>query len=151
MTQKLQAAYDLSRAAERYAGLDIVVPVTTPVLTRAAVQAASQLAAGLDSDIRLLKVQVVPFPRELDQSPVSLDFLERQLKCYGPGIETKNEVFLAREFEAGLAAALNEDSLVLLAAPRRPWRTRNERLAAHLRRAGYIVLLVSSNGRKDNA
>src|SRR5882724_9078299 len=127
MTQKLQATYDLVRASERYAGLDIVVPVTTPVLTRAALKAANQLAAGLDSDIRLLKVQVVPFPYEIDQSPVSLEFLQRQLQSYAPGIETKNEIFLAREFEAGLASALNEDSLVLLAAPRRPWRTRNER------------------------
>jgi hypothetical protein len=145
------------RVAERVqqqARLDLVVPFTTPRLTQAALNAANRLGAGLNAEIRLLRVQVVPFPLDLKHSPVPVDFLRRQLRTFSSALPTRGEIRLARESEAGLVSALKKNSLVILASPRRPWRTRTERLALKLRRAGYTVVMVSNKDgaeRENNA
>lgn len=125
------------------AELDLVVPFTTPELTRVALDAANRMGGGLNATLRLVKVQVVPFPLDLDQSPVYIDFLKDQLTHFQSELPVAGEIRLAREFEAGLLGTLGRDSVVILAAPKRPWRTRNERLAASLRRAGHKVVLIT--------
>jgi len=94
-----------------------------------------------------VKVQVVPFPLDLDQSPVYIDFLKNQLAQFQSELPVAGEVRLAREFEAGLEGTLGRDSVVILATRKRPWRTRNERLAATLRRAGHKVVLVNEEAK----
>ena len=125
------------------APLDIVVPFTTPDLTRAALKMAERLGGGLDAAIRLLKIQVVPFP--LQQSPVHLGFLKQQLEAFSSELPLTAHIVLARDFEPDLMRALWAGSIVILAAKRRPWRTRNEWLAATLRRAGHHVVLIYTN------
>src|SRR5580693_10795128 len=125
------------------AELDLVVPFTTPELTRVALDAANRMGGGLNATLRLVKVQVVPFPLDLAQSPVYIDFLKEQLAQFHSDLPLTGEIRLAREFEAGLLGSLGRDSVVILATPKRPWRTRNERLAASLRRAGHKVILVT--------
>jgi hypothetical protein len=125
------------------AELDLVVPFTTPELTRVALDAANRMGGGLNATLRLVKVQVVPYPLDLGQSPVYIDFLKDQLMHFQSELPVAAEIRLAREFEAGLLGTLGRDSVVILAAPKRPWRTRNERLAASLRRAGHKVILVT--------
>ena len=125
------------------AELDLVVPFTTPKLTRAALDAASRMAAGLNPVIRLIRVQVVPYPLQINQSPVYIDFLKEQVAKLSAGRPVAAEVRLARGMEDGLRGTLGRDSVVVLAAPKRPWTTRNERLAAALRRAGHMVVLVN--------
>jgi len=127
------------------AELDLVVPFTTPELTRAALDAAGRMGAGLNATLRLVKIQVVPFPLELDQSPVYIDFLKDQLAHLRSDLPVAREIRLTRDFEDGLAGVLGGDSVVILAAPKRPWTTRNERLASALRRAGHKVILVASS------
>ena len=132
------------RVAER-APLDLVVPFTTPRLTEVALKAANRLGAGLDSAVRMVKVQVVPFPLDLRFSPVPVEFLESQLTHLGEDVLSlpfSAEIRLAREFETGLMGALHYRSMIVLATKKRPWRTRNERLAESLRAAGYTVVLV---------
>jgi hypothetical protein len=129
------------------AELDLVVPFTTPELTRVALDAANRMGGGLNATLRLVKVQVVPFPLDLDQSPVYIDFLKDQLTHFQSELPVAGEIRLAREFEAGLLGTLGRDSVVILAAPKRPWRTRNERLAASLRRAGHKVVLVTQGAK----
>lgn len=124
------------------AQLDLVVPFTTPELTLAALEAANRLGTGLNAGVRLLKVQVVPYPLDLNQSPVPVEFLKDQLRSFPATLPTRCEVRLARELEPGLQSAIGEHSLVVLATRKRPWRTRTERLAASLRRAGRTVVLV---------
>lgn len=126
------------------AELDLVVPFTTPELTRAALDAASRMGAGLNATVRLVKIQVVPYPLQLDQSPVYIDFLKDQLAHLRSDLPVDREIRLTRDFEDGLEGVLGDDSVVILAARKRPWTTRNERLASALRRAGHKVILVDS-------
>lgn len=125
------------------AELDLVVPFTTPELTRAALDAASRMGNGLNATVRLVKIQVVPFPMELDQSPVYIDFLKDQLAHLRSDLPVAREIRLTRDFEEGLLRILGGGSVVILATPRRPWKTRNERLASALRRAGHKAILVA--------
>ena len=80
-----------------------MVPFTTPELTRVALDAANRMGAGLNATLRLVKVQVVPFPLDLEQSPVYIDFLKNQLAQFQSELPVAGEIRLAREFEAGSA------------------------------------------------
>jgi hypothetical protein len=122
--------------------LDLVVPFTDPVMTRAAVRAANRLGEGLGAALRLVRVQLVPFPCDLDQPPIPLDFLREQLRNFRSALPMQGEVRLARDFQTGLVTTLRKDSTVILASKKRLWTTRTERLAAALRRAGYRTILV---------
>jgi fructoselysine-6-P-deglycase FrlB-like protein len=53
--------------------------------------------------------------------------------------------------EPGLLSTLDRESVVILASGKRPWRTRNERLAESLRRAGHKVVLVSTSKEAKDA
>ena len=138
---------------QQVAEIDLVVPFTTPELTRIALAAADRMGSGLHATLRLVKVQVVPFPMDLDQSPVYLEFLKQQLAQFDSALPRSAEIRLAREFEPGLLGTLNPESVVVLAAPKRLWKTRNERLAASLRRTGHKVVLIDKfdTAEADNA
>lgn len=136
--------FDAVESAATETTLDLVVPVTTPDLTRAALAAANRMGAGLNANLRLIKVQVVPFPMDINQSPVYLDFLRSQLQRYESELPVTAEIRLARELEPGLIGTLTPSSIVVLATGKRLWRTRNERLAAQLRREGYKVVMVEA-------
>lgn len=138
-----QFSVPLAEEQRHTAELDLVVPFTTPDLTRAALDAANRMGAGLNAIIRLVRVQVVPFPLELDQSPVYIEFLKDQIAHFRSALPVAGDIRLARDFEAGLLGTLGSESVVILATRKRPWRTRNERLAAALRRAGHNVVLTA--------
>lgn len=120
---------------------EIAVPFTTPLLTRIALQYAEGLGAGLSAHVRLLKVQVVPFPLELDHPPVSRAFLSDQLASTNCELPMTMEIHLARDLAPALIAALKPNSVTVLASKWRPWRTREEKLAGQLRRAGHQALI----------
>jgi hypothetical protein len=154
--QQTHFGVEVIERAQHEAELDLVVPFTTPELTRVAMDAADRMGSGLNATLRLVKVQVVPFPMELDQSQVYIDFLKSQLTQFQSELPVAGEIRLARELELGLLGTLGRDSVVVLATPRRPpfltfsWlRTRYERLAASLRRAGHKVVLVSEGGARN--
>jgi hypothetical protein len=131
-------------APERHAAeLDLVVPFTTPELTRVALDAASRMGAGLNATVRLIRVQVVPYPLPPEQSPVYIEFLKEQMAELRSDLPVAREIRLARSVADGLLGTLGRESVVILAAPKRPWTTRYERLAAALRRAGHMVVLVN--------
>lgn len=147
MRVRTQPRLGVIEQAQHEAELDLVIPFTTPELTRAALDAANRMGGGLNATLRLVKVQVVPFPLDLEQPPVYIDFLKDQLAQFESELPVAGEVRLAREFEAGLEGTLGRESVVILATPRRPWRTRTERLAATLRRAGHKVVLVNEEAK----
>jgi len=124
------------------AKLDLVVPFTTFRQTRAALDEAGRLAPGLNADVRLVKIQVIPYPLQLNETPVYLGFLRRQLDHLRAGTAARSELHFAREFEPALRDTLSNESVVVLAGKRRPWPTRIERLATSLRQEGYPVILV---------
>ena len=142
MISQIDLKCEVPQPARHEAELDLVVPFTTPELTRIAVGAANRMGSGLNAAVRLVKIQIVPFPMDLDQSPVYIEFLKRQLEALRSTLPATAEIRLAREFEAGLLGTLNRESIVVLATRKRLWRTRNERLAVSLRRAGHKVVLV---------
>jgi len=121
--------------------LEIVVPFTTPQLTRAALREAERLSAGLRAHVHLIKVQVVPYPLDLRHSPVSLDFLRDQLMAMPCDLPAIVDIHFARDTHPALTAAMKPGAVIVLTSKRRPWRTREERLAAQLRRAGHEVLM----------
>lgn len=133
------------------AELDLVVPFTTPDLTRAALNAATRMGAGLDAAVRLVKVQCVPYPLDLNQSPVYIEFLRQQMNSFHSELPLTGEIRLAREFEQGLEGTLHSNSVVVLSCRKRPWRTRNERLAANLQRHGRKVIILREQSTEGNA
>ena len=137
-----QGAYEIVQAPAREAALDLVVPFTTPELTRASLRAADRLGAGLNSVVRLLRFQIVPFPLKLEESPVLLNFMKEQLQQLDSELPLHSEIVLTRDFDAALKNTLGPGSVVVLATRKRPWRTRTERLAARLTRDGRKVILV---------
>jgi len=150
MKQQTYGSTAFANSTTDQAALDIVVPFTTPDLTRTALHAASQMGAGLGAAVRLVKIQCVPYPLDLNQPPVYIDFLRQQLQSFRAELPLTGEIRLAREFEQGLAGALHENSVVVLSSRSRPWRTRNERLAANLQRQGRKVILLTEQTTERN-
>ncbi len=143
MKQLRENDRQVAEQTEHHVKLDLVVPFTTPLLTQSALNAANRLGAGLNAEVRLLKVQIVPYPLDLTHSPVPEEFLERQMRGFRSDMATRCEIRFAREPEAGLQSGLKKSSLVILASAKRRWKTHTERLAQSLRRAGYTVVMVS--------
>jgi len=146
MRQQIQKPRALTIAEQppQVAELDIVIPFTTPELTRAAIGAANCMGAGLHAALRLVRVQVVPFQLDLNRPPVFIDFLKEQLAGFESELPMTGEVRLARDFEDGLKGTLGPDSVVILATKKRPWITGTERLSKSLRRSGYRTILVGA-------
>jgi hypothetical protein len=139
-----QPVLGIAEQASQVAELDIVIPFTTPELTRAAINAANCMGAGLHASLRLVRIQVVPFELELNRPPVFVDFLKEQLAGFESALPIAGEVRLARDFEDGLKGTLGPDSVVILATKQRPWRTSTERLSRSLRRSGYRTILIGA-------
>src|SRR5205814_6673731 len=74
------ARLDPSRRSDSTTGvLWLVIPFTTPELTRAALRHA-RVCSGLDVHVSLVDVQVVPFPCALDQPAVNNEYSQRRLQ-----------------------------------------------------------------------
>jgi hypothetical protein len=122
-------------------GLDIVVPFTTRSLTRTALTAAGRLSAGLSPLIRMVRIQVVPFPLQLEAAPVSTVVLREQFAPLAEEFGAHLQICFTRDTREGLLHTLAKNSVVVIAARRRWWKSREERLAQWLRgRGGNVVL-----------
>jgi hypothetical protein len=117
------------RCSDTKAGvLWVVVPYTTPELTRAALRHAAA-CSDLDIHVYLVDVQVVPSP--LDEPPIQHEFSEHRLcellkESRLPG---KSAVVYARNRLEGFTKLLEPDSLVILATKKHWWPTHEEKLA----------------------
>jgi len=123
----------------------VVIPYTTPELTRAALRHAG-VCTDLNVNVSLVDIQVVPFPCPLDQPPVNQEFSRRRLRdlLEQNGLPGRTDVLYARDWLEGFRRALDPHSLVILARKKRWWRTREDKLAAALRKAGHQVLLIQA-------
>jgi hypothetical protein len=123
----------------------IVVPYTTPQLTRLALREAEELASKLPSRIRVLRMLAVPYPLDLRQPPVALDIVREQTRQVARGIAAAEVVlFLTRDPEETLLKTLRPGSIVVIASKKRWWRTAQERLHRVCERHGHPVALVYS-------
>jgi hypothetical protein len=122
--------------------LNISVVFTSVHSTLVALREAANLANKLDARIMLVVPQVVPYPVPLETPPVLVEFSENRFRVVAAEspVETSVQIYLCRDPFVTLAWVLQPRSIVVIAGRRRWWPTREERLAWHLRRAGYEVL-----------
>jgi hypothetical protein len=122
--------------------LNISVVFTSVESTLAALQEAGNLANSLGAQITLIVPQVVPYPLPLETPPVLREFNENHFRVMASEspVETSVQIYLCRDRLEALTSVLQSGALVILGGRKRWWPTREERLARHLRRAGYEVL-----------
>jgi hypothetical protein len=123
--------------------LGVVVPYTTPELTRAALSQAI-VCSDLNVHISLVDVQVVPFPCPLDQPPIDNGYSHRRLQnlLKDTGLPAQAAVLYTRDWLEGFRKLLDPKSLVIVASKKRFWKTREEKLARALSKAGHHVMLL---------
>jgi hypothetical protein len=121
----------------------ILIPYTTPELTRAALRHAG-VCSDLDVHVMLVDIQVVPFPCPLDQPPVNKEFSEKRLRelLKASGLPGRVAVFYSRDWLESFKSVLEPSSLVILASKKRWWPTREEKLARTLIKSGHQVMLL---------
>jgi hypothetical protein len=128
------------------ASLEIVVLHTEPEETLSALRMAAELASGL-ARVRLLAVQVVPYPLDLSAPPVSVEFLENQFSRMASetAVDAAVDIRLGRDRGDVLEAGLPTRSVVVIGGRRPRWPTATMRLARRLERLGHQV--VFANGK----
>ena len=103
---------------------------------------AARLARGLDAHVTVLAVRVVPFPEVLDPTRGCPGFEELLAMAETAGLPVTINIVYARDWESACQEAVQHGSLVVIAV-RKGWlRSREERLAEWLVRAGYKVTTV---------
>jgi hypothetical protein len=114
--------------------------------TAIAARAAGRLVRGLGARVTLLVPRIVPFPLPLDAPDVAPDFVADPVASIARdcGYEMDISVFLCRDPQMALRAALEPRSLVILATRGRWWPDRHTRLARALSRDGHSVLTFNS-------
>ena len=122
-------------------GPRVVVPYTTPELTRTALRLAAA-SSDLDVHVCLVDLQVIPFPADLP--PVDEECSERRLDelLKESGVPGIGLVFYTSDWFRGFEKLLHAESIVILATKKTWWPTREKKLARMLRRAGHQVLLL---------
>ena len=125
--------------------LRVVVPYTTPELTRAALSYVATLGAGLETQVRLVDAHVVPFPVSVTEPTVSLQFLDRRLQAAAVefGLPLRMELVLSRDRLETFRKVLEPGSLVVIATGGWWWVSAERRLARSLSKAGYDVVLLA--------
>ena len=104
---------------------------------------ASGLARGLGARVTVHVAQVIPYPLELKSPQVPVQFAEQQLLAMAGEqlVETSIRIYLCRDLTETIRQVLKRDSVVVVGGQKRWWPTRENRLAAALRRDGHRVIL----------
>ena len=122
--------------------LEVVVLHTTTKATLQNLKTAAELAAGLGAHIRLLVLEVVPYPLAIESPSVPVEFTRRRFRTIAAGarIDTQVDIRLGRERIQMLEEALKPGSVIVLEGG--PWWTRKRRMAKRLERLGHQVVLA---------
>jgi len=125
--------------------LEVVVLHTTTPATLRSLRTAAELAAGLAVRIRLLVLEVVPYPLEIDAPRVPLEFTQRRFRTVASEarVDTLVDIRLGRDRQGMLESALKPGSVVVLEDG--AWWTSKHRLAKRLERLGHQVVLANHN------
>ena len=124
--------------------LEIVVLHTEAAATVSALKMAAELASGL-APVRLLAIQVVPFPLGLDAPPVSVEFLEQRFAQMAKEakVTVAVDIRLARDAGDVMESELGPHCVVVIGGRRRWWPTAAMRLARRLERLGHQVVFTN--------
>jgi hypothetical protein len=114
-----------------------------PELTKAVLRHAG-VCTDLKVHVSLVDIQIVPFPCPLDQPPIDKEFSDQRLRdlLRESQLRGSTEVLYARDWLEGFRPVLEPTSLVILGTKKRWWRTREEKLASALSKAGHQVMLL---------
>lgn len=153
----------LDTAISEPAAMEVHVVYTGVGPTLSALRTAAQLASGLTARIRLLMLEVVPYPLPLEQPPRNLQFVSRRFRTLAASpwqerdpkrrqwIDTRVDIVLCRDAWQGLAGTLAPGSVVVIGcrASFWPfWASREERLARKLRDAGHHVVRARASSNE---
>jgi hypothetical protein len=127
--------------------LDIVVVFTGIPGTLAALNAAGALAHGLNTRVRLVVPQAIPYAYSLEQSPIAAGFTERLLadlvgKATNNSTETAIEIYRCRDRLRTMLEVLQPNSLIVIGGRKRMWPTKESVLANKLRSNGHEVIFA---------
>ncbi len=126
------------------ATMEIVVLHTTVAETLAALKTAARLAGGLSARIRLLVLEVVPYPLPLDRPNVPLPFTHRRFRTLSSSLETSIEtnidIHLVRDPDKAIESVLEPNSVVVMGTRRSWWPSAHRRVAKRLARLGHQVV-----------
>jgi hypothetical protein len=128
--------------------LEVTVLYTKIRPTLTALRRAASLARDLGATIRILTVQVVPYPLPMEEPPVDAKTITKPIQTLvdGDAIATRIEICLGRDLLESLLASLAPASIVVIGAKRRWWPAREKRLAKKLRHHGHHVIFVPEAG-----
>jgi hypothetical protein len=135
-----------SRAFPFQSGLSVFVIFTSIRQTLPALERACQLANSLSARVEIVALEAVPFALSLEDPPVSVEFLVKQLEMLASRypVQTKISVLVCRDPLEALLRILSRDCPVVMGIRKRWWRTHDDRVAQKLRRAGYNLVLVNT-------
>jgi len=127
--------------------LEVNVLFTGAQATRAALRAATGLAADLSAAIRVKAAIAVPFALPLDHPQVSVSFTEEVLSALVSEFEQNSlditaHLYLSRNRVETFLQILPPNSLVVLAGRKRPWSTPESRIARRLQSEGHRVVFI---------
>ncbi|MFN7934722.1 MAG: hypothetical protein U0R19_15435 [Bryobacteraceae bacterium] len=133
---------------------EIVVLFTDVPATLRALRTATQFAQSLDTQVRLLAPQCVPYPLALDRPPVVGGTLERRFHalvaaepCQAAptqAITVVAEVVLCRDLWDALEARLRPHSVIVVGRRSGWWPKPEDRIAGKLRAAGHHVVRTAA-------
>ena len=126
--------------------LEITVLHTNAQNTVKSLQNVARLAQDLSADIRLLVLQVVPYPLPLEMPDVPLEFTSQNLlETISPlEVDVRVDIRLGRDQDAMLESAFPPASLVMVGRRYRWWPSSENRIARLLRRRGHQVISTDS-------
>jgi hypothetical protein len=128
--------------------LEVNVIFTDPEATAVALQYAASLARNLSGSITLRAPLVVPQRLPLEESPISVRFMERTLAdlvcpLQRDAAAINVHLYLCRDRLETLLRVLSRDSLVVIGGRKRWWPTEESRMAKVLQSKGHRVVFVS--------
>ena len=105
------------------------------------------MARDLNTRVRLVAPQAIPYAYPLNQSPIAIGFTERLLadlvsKMENGPTETAIEIFLCRDRLRTMLEVLQPNSLIVIGGRKRIWPTKESALAKKLRSFGHEVIFA---------
>jgi hypothetical protein len=124
--------------------IEVVVPYTDPVITAAVLRRVQALTAGLNATVSLVAVHALPYPLPfVCPAMAHAHLVERLLELASEcPVPVTPLVVLARYRDEGLRCALKPASTVVIGVRKQLFRSREEKLACELARAGHKVTLI---------
>jgi hypothetical protein len=99
----------------------------------------------LSARIRLVVLEVVPYPLSLDRPDVPLPFTHQRFRTLAESvpIETKVDLHLVRDPDKALDFILEPRSVIIIGGRCPWWPTAQGRSAKRLKRKGHIVVYAA--------